>query len=67
MHEIYLFVLLRLLPESPRWLLVNKRYAQADSAIRRIARMNNKTLPPSFNVAEVDVEVNGKHAQTLNT
>lgn len=47
----------RLLPESPRWLLVNKKYGPADAAIRRIAAINRKTLHADFDVTNVKLEV----------
>ena len=45
----------RLLPESPRWLLVNKKYERAERAIRWIAKWNRKQLEADFDVREIEV------------
>lgn len=42
--------------ESPRWLLTTGRYERAEKVIRAIARTNGKTLPPDFNVKQVEME-----------
>ncbi|KAL5273028.1 hypothetical protein ACFFRR_000038 [Megaselia abdita] len=35
-------------PESPRWLLVMNKYDELEVLIRRIAKMNNRTLPTNL-------------------
>lgn len=45
-----------LVHESPRWLLTTGRYEKAEKVIREIAKTNGKTLPPDFNVKQVEIE-----------
>ncbi len=44
-----------LLPESPRWLLAQKRYDDASRALNRIAAINGRQLPPEFDVRSITV------------
>ena len=38
-------VILRLLPESPRWLLCNEKYTEAEKLLKKIAKTNGKPEP----------------------
>ena len=45
----------RILPESPRWLLLNHRNKEAQILLRRIADVNRRELFDSFDVTQVEV------------
>ena len=47
--------MLRLLNESPRWLVLKKEYAAARRIIGQMASANNKELPPDFDVFKIAV------------
>lgn len=36
------------LPESPRWLLANGRFPEAEKIMKKMARVNGKTLPANY-------------------
>jgi len=42
-------------PESARWLVSQKRFTEADAVLRRVARVNNGTLPEKW-WEEIEVE-----------
>lgn len=46
MHLIYMQI--RVLPESPRWLLAQNRMEEAEKEIRKMASINQRTLPPDY-------------------
>ena len=46
----------RFLPESPRWLLLKKRYKQAHKVVHKMARVNGRDLS-HLNIADITVEV----------
>ena len=41
----------RLVPESPRWLIVQGRYAKAREILQKIASMNSRKLPEDIDLA----------------
>ena len=47
--------MIRLLSESPRWLVVKRKYAPARRIIGKMAAMNSKELPPDFDVSKIEV------------
>lgn len=55
---ILFFTLRKLVPESPRWLAVRDRMAEADSAVLAFERAAKVPLPPVANSAEFDELVN---------
>ena len=55
------FVFVRFVPESPRYLLVNKKYKEAQEALRTMAKWNNKNLPKKFNLKEPEEESIGSY------
>ncbi|CAH1800789.1 unnamed protein product, partial [Owenia fusiformis] len=55
------FISILLLPESPRWLIVKGRLQEAELVCKRIAKINNTKLSPTFSLEKVtmdDQEVN---------
>ncbi|NML31372.1 MFS transporter [Paraburkholderia antibiotica] len=58
MPLILFFVLRRLVPESPRWLAVRDRMAEADSSVLAFERAAKVPLPPVAQAAEFDEMVN---------
>lgn len=40
----------RMIPESPRWLLLHGRREEADKTIRYIAEINGRTLPADYSI-----------------
>ncbi|HEX3380598.1 MAG TPA: MFS transporter [Paraburkholderia sp.] len=58
MPLILFFVLRKLVPESPRWLAVRDRMAEADSAVLAFERAAKVPLPPVAQAAEFDEMVN---------
>ncbi|SMG58412.1 MFS transporter [Paraburkholderia susongensis] len=55
---ILFFVLRKLVPESPRWLAVRDRMAEADSAVLAFERAAKVPLPPVARASEFDEMVN---------
>ncbi|XP_025830476.1 carcinine transporter isoform X2 [Agrilus planipennis] len=45
---LLLFTLYKLLPESPRWLLAQGRYRDAEKILSKIARINGRKLPVNY-------------------
>ena len=41
------------MPESPRWLVVKKKYKKAEKAIRRIAAINRIELPDKLELEKI--------------
>ncbi|MBN3803439.1 MFS transporter [Paraburkholderia sp. Ac-20336] len=58
MPLILFFALRKLVPESPRWLAVRDRMAEADSAVLAFERAAKVPLPPVASSAEFDEMVN---------
>ncbi|WP_233852177.1 MFS transporter [Paraburkholderia sp. HD33-4] len=58
MPLILFFVLRKLVPESPRWLAVRDRMAEADSAVLAFERAAKVPLPPVAHASEFDEMVN---------
>jgi len=44
-----------MLPESPRWLLVQRKYESAEHILRSMAKVNGAELPPDFDVRHIDI------------
>jgi pentatricopeptide repeat protein len=44
------FLALRVLPESPRWLLARGRFEEAEKILKKMARVNGKSLPANYMV-----------------
>ena len=49
------------LPESPRWLLVQRKYELAERVLRSMAKVNGTDLPADFDVAHIDVVGTSSH------
>jgi hypothetical protein len=47
---IVCFLVLRVLPESPRWLLARGRFEEAEKILKKMARVNGKSLPANYMV-----------------
>ena len=47
----------RLVPESPRWLLLRGHVENADETVHHIAKINGKDLPKEFDVSEYIVGI----------
>ncbi|KAK7487326.1 hypothetical protein BaRGS_00021415 [Batillaria attramentaria] len=47
---IFLFIGYFFIPESPRWLVSKGRYEEAQKVLELVARVNGKSLPPSFQI-----------------
>jgi hypothetical protein len=47
---IICFLVLRVLPESPRWLLARGRFEEAEKILKKMARVNGKSLPANYMV-----------------
>ena len=62
MPIIACFILLRLVPESPRYLLVSKKYQEAKKALETIAKWNGKNLPSGFELQELEEEAIGSYS-----
>ncbi|MBB5406827.1 MULTISPECIES: MFS transporter [unclassified Paraburkholderia] len=58
MPLILFFVLRKLVPESPRWLAVRDRMAEADSAVLAFERTAKVPLPPVAQASEFDEMIN---------
>jgi hypothetical protein len=48
--KIIFFLVLRVLPESPRWLLARGRFEEAEKILKKMARVNGKSLPANYMV-----------------
>ncbi|CAH0388325.1 unnamed protein product [Bemisia tabaci] len=44
----FFFFYLRDMPESPRWLLARGSYAKAEKILNKMAKVNNKPIPPDW-------------------
>ena len=51
LHNLYCSTI----PESPRWLLVRKKYKQARAVLARIGKGNGRPLPDSLDCADFKV------------
>ena len=56
------FIAYPFLYESPRWLLVQGRYKEAEHIIQRISRRNKKPLPAGLNISDVDARTDKEQA-----
>ncbi|OQV14659.1 Carcinine [Hypsibius exemplaris] len=45
---LFIFALWKFFPESPRWLLAHKHYDRLEDYVKKVARINGKTLSPKF-------------------
>jgi len=43
------------LPESPRWLLVQRQYERAERVLRSMAKVNGAGLPADFDAKHINV------------
>jgi len=46
-----------IIPESPRWLVVNGKYEDVLNLLQKICRINNRSLPKDFQPTCLLVEV----------
>ena len=47
----------RFLPESPRWLIMKKKYEKADIVLQQMANVNRRHFPVPFNYGNITDEV----------
>ena len=55
---VVFFVLLRMIPESPRWLHVKGRHEETKYVINKIARINGNVIP-DFDLPPVSGDTHG--------
>ena len=66
MPIIVCFILLQLVPESPRYLLVSRKYQEAKEALKTMAKWNDKKLPSNFKLQELEEEAIGSYSSVFS-
>nr|XP_032516661.1 solute carrier family 22 member 4-like [Danaus plexippus plexippus] len=56
-YSAFLLILLRWTPESPQWLLYNQKISEAETLLRKAAKMNGISLCNDFKIRPVDHRV----------
>ena len=42
------------MPESPRWYFTKGKFDKAENVIRKIAAVNNKSIPDNFDIRQLE-------------
>lgn len=58
----FLILFSRIIPESARWLISQRRFQEADEILQKAAKFNKRTLPPNwYEQLETDVKISDKN------